>query len=207
MDNEDPFDPNIVVPGMPSDDEIRKSLVASADVLMFPTHNSPPRQRPFDLSGYSAETRDKIIASRLRVGPGEHANHYQRAVHNQFMKHYELRREADRLTDDLTANAGFDPVTGDPIFLYSPERRKGIVDELARIADELKRIEGNPGRENLAKELEIAVVKEKAAYQRRYIEAEAQRRAQTNAMEDRIQRRAADIRRGSVGLNLANDVL
>lgn len=187
-------------PELPSDDELRDEIVRTATPEHWNPHGDGPRATALDYKALPPDVAAAAIEARLQIGPGRHANPFQLAVFEQHRRDRELSAEAARLTEDLTANRGFDRDTGEPIPLFSPERRKAIVDRLAAIGSEKARIKGKPGELALEKALEQAIKFERDRRIQEHIQREAERRAEAQEVEEAIALRAAMLRKVRPGL-------
>jgi len=189
MDNQnhDPaFDQSAAVPDVPSDDEIRQHLLRTAE--NFPTLDNPQRETPLDLSGYSPELQEKARQARFRLGPGEHANDYQRAVHAQAKSYFDLQAEAEKLSKEMVEVRGYDK-DGAPLYVRGDTERRAISVRIAGIEQKMLHIVGEPGRAELAAALEGAVLAEKAKAQR----GAAYRRAKLDAVKAAKEEKLAEI--------------
>lgn len=182
-------------PALPSDDEIRDEIVRTAGPEYWDPHGNGPRAEPIDYKALPPEMAERALAARLEIGPGPKANPFQLAIFEQHRRDRELAAEAARLTEDLTANRGFDPTTGEPIPLFSESRRKAIVDRLAVIGADQERMRAAPGHRSLEGALARAVEAEKARRRQEHINREAERRAEAQEIEEAIAHRAALLRK------------
>lgn len=188
-------DNELPIPGAPSDAQIEAEIIRTGGVLFWPTHDSPRRSTPIDLSGLTPETANKAILGRIAAGPGTHSNAYQRAVHDHQRRIAELERERDKLTDQMLEVKRFDPQTGEPIYAYDGHAQTQVAEELNAVARQLALLKGEGGQALLRKGLEKAVADEKARIRREYIEREAARRAAHMGLEAEIEERARGIRK------------
>lgn len=180
------------IPGMPDEAELRDEIVRTVG----PEHWRPNGDGPAaDLSGLSEADRARVLGARLLTGPGPNANAFQRKAFEQRNRLVELEKEEARLMDDMLGNRGFDPETGEPIPLLSPARSNAAVHRLSAIAEERRRISGEPGRIAMEKALEKAVAEARERHRRQYIQAEAKRLAEARAMQDEIERLAEGYRK------------
>lgn len=180
------------IPGMPSEDALRDEIVRTVG----PEHWRPNGDGPaLDLSALSEADRSKVLGARMLIGPGPNANAFQRKAFEQHSRLMDLEKEEARLMDDMLGNRGFDPVTGEPIPLLSPARSEAVVHRLSAIADERRRLNGEPGRIAIEKALDEAVAKARERHRREYINAEAKRLAEARAMQDEIERLAEGYRK------------
>lgn len=182
------------IPGAPSADEIRAEIERTALPAFWRPHG-PQDGTATDLSGLSEREATRLLEARYLTGPGPSANALQREIHSQALRKDALVAERNRLADELSANRSYDPVTGEGISMVSPERAKGITDRLSEINDELSRIAGVPGQLALEKALAKAVADRQAAYRAEYVQAEAKRRAASDALEADIERAAEGFRK------------
>jgi hypothetical protein len=188
----DAFDYSII-PGMPSDAQIEASIRKTSG----PAHwRRPEATGPApDLSNLSETGRNRVLAARLQLGPGPHANPFQLALFNHHKKLADIDNREKRLMDELLSVSGYDPNTGEGISALSEDRRVKITYELSAIARERAIHDGPGGKARLDKAMAEAVQREKARHKQAWITEEAKRRAAHSAVDAEIERLADGFRK------------
>ena len=182
---------------IPSDDALRTMILRTVGPNYYPTRDAEPSSTPIDLTNYTPEQRDRIMGSRLQLGPGTKANSYQKEAHKLLMERVAEEAEIERVMA-LYNEVRYDQTTGDPVPARSEDERNRLLYAASQAQSKLDLLKGAGGDARLARALEKAVGEERARAENRYIEAEAQRRASANTLEDRIRIRADEIRSGAV---------
>jgi hypothetical protein len=178
------------IPGMPSAESIRTELLKTGDPQYWRPHGEPDGTAT-DFASLG-EAGKRVLEARLQLGPGQKGTEWQHALWEHNYKLAELDKEQARIEQELDAVKGYDPVTGKGIPAISTERKRSLWHALAQIVDERVRLEGEPGRDALNKKLDEAVKARQLQFKRQYILSEAKRRAAANAMDEEIDRLAAN---------------
>ena len=178
------------IPGMPSDDEIRDRILATAGPEHWNPYGSEPRD-PAALKDLSPEAAKRVLEARLVVGPGPNGNKYQHAIHDQKRLADSLSAEFARLEAQLNEVASYDSSTGKAISaIQSPERRRAMAIRQSQITGELRRIRSESGSIKLERAMADAVKAEKMLFRRKHIQAEAKRLAAQSALNAEIEEMA-----------------
>lgn len=195
MNNDnDPAPQDAAIPGMPSDEELEYEIVRTGGPEYWPMRENPAGSEPIKFANLPPEVYERVMQGRVAQGPGQYANAYQVELWKHHNDRIEAEREYDRAWNEYNAVGSYDPVTGDPIYSASAQRRNALLHDLVAIRDRQERLAGKYGHPNLERALKVAVAQRKELYRRRYIEAEAQRRASAASVEAEIAERVRGIR-------------
>jgi hypothetical protein len=175
---------------MPSAERIRAELLKTGDPQYWRPHGEPDGTAT-DFASLG-EAGKRVLEARLQLGPGPRGTEWQKALWEHNRQLAELDKEQARIEQELDAVKGYDPETGKGIPAISTDRRRSLYHALANVVDERVRLEGEPGRDALDRKLDEAVKARRLQFKRQYILSEAKRRAAAKAMDDEIDRLAAN---------------
>jgi hypothetical protein len=178
------------IPNMPSAATIRAELLKTGGPEYWRPHGQPDGTAT-DFASLG-EAGKRVIEARMQLGPGPRGTEWQHALWEHNHQLAELDKEQARIEQALDEVKGFDPETGKGIPAINPDRRKALYHALAQVVDERVRLEGEPGRDALDKKLDAAVKARQRQIKREYMLSEAKRRAAAKAMDDEIERLAAN---------------
>lgn len=136
---------------------------------------------------------EKVRALRVKQGPGPNANALTRERWMLAREADELDHKQDLIIAELAETVGFDPETGAPILRHPVEspKRRALDAELIRLNTVATNIRnGTEGQERLARAREQALAEHKARLMDQHIAAEAKRRGEAQAINERIEKLA-----------------
>jgi hypothetical protein len=174
------------LPGMPSDDEIRREI-RSRDIINMPTLEKP--RSNLDRSDLSPTALARLEEAKLELGPGKHADAYDIALHDQFRMvrdHINVLKRLEREHDQVD---GYDPASGEPIYSFSEKRRAAMREEAAQRREDIERIQGPLGLRKLEEAREQAIEQAKAAFRRQHVKREAERLVEQITLDEQIKER------------------
>lgn len=132
---------------------------------------------------------EKVRSLRVKQGPGPNANALTQERWMLAREADELDQQQDAIIEELSAVDRYDPETGQAILRHptdSPKRR--VLDaELIRLNTLATNIRnGTEGQDRLAAARQRALVEAKRQLTEQYVATEAKRRAEAQAVEERI---------------------
>jgi len=228
------LEPELHIPGLPSDEEIATSILKSvpSDPLHMVTHGtevarrarSDAKSKAFMLANRPRpdyypepdprELEKKAREAKLLVGPGPNATPYENQLFQQRIEEQQLLRDIGKLTDKLAEVVRMDPARGPdgrlipgkfvPVYPQSPERRAAMEYELEKLHGDLLSLHGERGERERAKALEASVEAYKGAYRRQFVQAQAKKLADKKALEHEIEERSEQVL-AARGLRLGSD--
>lgn len=229
-----PLDPELHIPGLPSDDEIAASILKGIpdDALHMRTNgtvtaerarsdtkhkafNLAHRQRPDYMPAPDpAKLEEKVREAKLLVGPGPDATPYENELFQQRVEEQQLLRDIGRLDDKLKEVVRWDAEKGPdggivsgsftPIYAYSDDRRAAMQYELEDLQDKLVGLHGDVGLRRREVALAASVEAVKQAHRRQFIHAQGARLADKKALEQEIEERSEQVL-ATRGLKLGAD--
>lgn len=163
---------------------------ADRDVILAEVNKLPMALRPAKEAELVAKHIEaKAVAARMKQGPGDGADAYAKARWSVARNMQDLNTEADRIAIRL-GEVTYDEKTGAAISVY-PEGSYGRQQMEGRLRDieiALRDLEGPGGDAILSRAMEKALADKKAYLTDLHVEAETQRRAKAQLVNERIER-------------------
>jgi hypothetical protein len=229
-----PLDPELHIPGLPSDDEIAAQILRSIpdDPLHMRTagtviaeqaressshkaFNLAHRRRPSYMpEPDKAQLEQKVREAKLLLGPGPDASPYENELFQQRIEEQQHLRGIAGLEKQLGEVVRMVPARGsegqlipgkfEPVYAYSADRRAAMQYELEDLQDRLMDLHGASGLRRREKALSASVEAKKRALRAEYVRVQGQKRAEEKALDAEIETLSNSALRRR-GLNLEAD--